>query len=609
MSERLTEEEVLDQVCAGEPDQSASDDADTNEIARLAKLTPLQYDRERKVAAENLDVRASILDKLVRTERDKLGIDKDDGKQGHAISFPDPEPWPEPVAGAALLDELAAAVRKHVVLADHARDACALWIAHTYLVNCFLVSPRLAIRSAVKGCGKTTLLDVFEHLAAKPLRTSSVTASVTFRLIEAHQPSLLIDEADKILNEDRRDLLGILNDGHRRGGRSVRNVPIGDGYEPRAFATFSPLAIALIGSPPAELYDRSVVIDLKRRLPSEPAEQLRIGRTAHFEVFPRKIARWSQDHADQVAAADPQMPSGIYNREADNWSPLLAIADVAGGQWPERARKAAEAMRNAEGGDGSRLEILLRDIRDAFADKAEMPSADLVKALVELEGHPWAELGKSRKPLTQNGLARRLKPLGIAPGHIDSQTRTRGYKLLQFEEVFSRYLPSEGVSKCSTVRNAANTSTSDNSKPFGQDPGRTVAESQKPNNDGISNGRTVAKGDSGSRAHMRPAKPRSDDLPYTGPVVPVPDMGPDSLDEHGAPRTNGSDEPGLSRRRIRDLADQYQEIAYANAQENGGDTLTDKCDRWLRQTLAQEGVLPEFIEVEFRRIVAEAFRL
>lgn len=262
MSERLTEEEVLDQVCAGEPDQSASDDADTNEIARLAKPTPLQYDRERKVAAENLDVRASILDKLVRAERDKLGIDKDDGKQGHAISFPDPEPWPAPVAGAALLDELAAAVRKHVVLADHARDVCALWIAHTYLVNCFLVSPRLAIRSAVKGCGKTTLLDVFEHLAAKPLRTSSVTASVTFRLIEAHQPSLLIDEADKILNEDRRDLLGILNDGHRRGGRSVRNVPIGDGYEPRAFATFSPLAIALIGSPPAELYDRSVVIDL-----------------------------------------------------------------------------------------------------------------------------------------------------------------------------------------------------------------------------------------------------------------------------------------------------------------------------------------------------------
>src|SRR5262245_62212363 len=169
-----------------------------------------------------------------------------------------------------------------------------------------------------------TLAEIFLG-AAKPLRTSSVTASVTFRLIEAHQPSLLIDEADKILNEDRRDLLGILNDGHRRGGRSVRNVPIGDGYEPRAFATFSPLAIALIGSPPAELYDRSVVIDLKRRLPSEPAEQLRIGRTAHFEVFPRKIARSSQDHADQVAAADPQMPSGIYNRKADNWSPLLEI--------------------------------------------------------------------------------------------------------------------------------------------------------------------------------------------------------------------------------------------------------------------------------------------
>jgi len=387
-----------------EPTSESKDGNDTEaEIVRLAKLTPVQYEHERKAAAEKLSVRASILDKIVQAERDKLGLDEDDGKQGHAISFPEPEPWPEPVNGAELLDDVATAIRKHVVLADHARDACALWIAHTYLVNFFLVSPRLAIRSAVRGCGKTTLLDVFEHLPKKPLRTSSVTASVTFRLIEGYQPSLLIDEADKILNEDRRDLLGILNDGHRRGGRSLRNVPIGDGYEPRAFATFSALAIALIGSPPSELYDRSVVIDLKRRLPSEPAEQFRIGRTTHLEVFPRKPARWSEDHAEEVAAADPRMPACIYNREADNWSPLLAIADVAAGQWPERAREAAQASHNVHTEGASRLELLLADIRDTFADKTEMPSAQLVESLVAIDGRPWCELGKACKPLTALG--------------------------------------------------------------------------------------------------------------------------------------------------------------------------------------------------------------
>ena len=114
------------------------------------------------------------------------------------------------------------------------------------------------------------------------------------------------------------------------------------------------------------------------------------------------------------------------------------------------------------GDDASQLELLLADIRDVFAKEGgvEILSADLVKALVALEGRPWAERGKNGKrgkPLTQNRLARMLEPLGIAPDHIDPETRVRGYKLWQFEEAFSRYLPPEGLSNRSTVQNAANT--------------------------------------------------------------------------------------------------------------------------------------------------------
>jgi len=111
----------------------------------------------------------------------------------------------------------------------------------------------------------------------------------------------------------------------------------------------------------------------------------------------------------------------------------------------------------AEGDDVSRLKLLLGDIRTISEGKVQMPSADLVKDLIALEGRPWAEMGRARKALNQNRLARMLKPLGIAPDHIDPKTRVRGYKLSQFEEAFSRYLPSEGVSNRSTVQNAANT--------------------------------------------------------------------------------------------------------------------------------------------------------
>ena len=57
----------------------------------------------------------------------------------------------------------------------------------------------------------------------------------------------------------------------------------------------------------------------------------------------------------------------------------------------------------------SRLELLLADIRDAFADKVDVSSADLVKALVAIEGRPWAEMGKRGNPMTQKMLAWMLK--------------------------------------------------------------------------------------------------------------------------------------------------------------------------------------------------------
>src|SRR5215831_5405949 len=416
MTDRTTEDELDRRALADEGDVAI-------EIARLARLSTIEYERDRKTGAERLGMRASILDRLVEGERARLGLSGGaiDGKQGHAVSFPEPEPWPEPVDGAALLNGIAAAIRQHVVLTDHPRDIIALWTLHTYLIDRFLVSPRLGIRSPTKGCGKTLLLDVLARLVARPLPTANVTPAAIFRVVEAHRPTLLIDEADTFLYHND-ELRGVLN-GNRKGSTVLRTV--GDDHEPRAFATYSACAVALIGALPDTLHDRSVTVDLKRRLVSEKAEPFRPDRADQLDVLARKAARWAQDHAARVADADPVMPDGIINRAADNLRPLLAIADAAGGEWPQR--KAAEASRSA-GDDASRLELLLGDIRDVFKE-IEMSSADLVKGLVAIEGRPWAELGKSRKPLTQNGLARMLKPLGIGPDKIGPETkRLNGYK-------------------------------------------------------------------------------------------------------------------------------------------------------------------------------------
>jgi len=407
------------------------------EIGQLARLAPLEYERHRKEAAERLDVRAYILDRLVAAERGKFG---DHGKQGRALSLPEAQPWPQSINGADLLDELAASIRRHVVMHDHGADTAALWAVHTYLVDCFSISPRLAITSPEKRCGKTTALDVLARLVSRPLPTANASASAIFRVIELKRPTLLIDEADTFLPENE-ELRGILNSGHRQGGCVVRTV--GDEFEPRSFSTYAPCAIALIGKLPSTLADRSVSIELRRRRWDEPIEPFRFDRTEHLDQLARKAARWAVDNAELLRGTDPEMPAGVFNRVADNWRPLLAIADAAAGEWPARVRR---AIQSGGCGEQSVRELVLADIQMIFAERAvdRLPSAELVDALIAIENRPWAEW-KADKPISANGLARLLARLAITPETIRVSDRTaKGYQRSQFEDAYERYLPHHG---------------------------------------------------------------------------------------------------------------------------------------------------------------------
>jgi hypothetical protein len=570
---------------AAQTEAPANGDDDNAELEKLARMSLLDYARAHKDAAKRLGIsRLSLLDALVKAKRAELDLGGGGGNdklQGRAISYPEPEPWLEPVNGAALLDAIAKAIRNHVVLSDAARDAAALWVLHTYLVNCFFISPRAGVCSPVKGCAKSLLLDVFTHLVRRPQLTANVTPSAVFRVIEAHQPTLLIDEADTFLN-DNDGLRGVLN-GNRKSSQVLRTV--GDQHEVRAFATYSACAIALIGKLPDTLHDRAIQIDLKRRLRSEKIEPYRPDRAGHLDVLARKEARWTADNAERVAATEPEMPEGIINREADNWRPLLAIADVAEGDWPERARNAARAAHiTAVDDDASLLELLLGDIRDAFkTDKAtkardmygveqiEITSSDLVKVLVALEGRPWAELGKDRKPLTQNRLARMLKelkpPIGpqkIGPGKV----RVSGYVRAHFEEAFERYSPPEGVSQPDNRTESHEMGTSGISQPDALGAECPVAKSQKPNNDGLPFGCPVAKGGNGQNAH-------------TGT------------------------ESGLSPSRIRELVEWYEDQGHQRYCD--GNLNTAELDAELRLIIREEVAFPEHVEIEFERIMQLVF--
>ena len=408
------------------------------EIERLSKLSLVAYERERGAAAQRLGMRASVLDKLLKGKRQPEVA----GGQGQPLDLPPPEPWMDPVDGAALLSEMIAAVVRYVVMEAGCPETVALWVVHAHALDAFQISPRLGVISADKRCGKTTLLDVVRDLSPRPLSTSNTTTAAIFRTVEAAQPTLLIDEADTFLNNNE-ELRGVLNSGHRRSSAFVLRL-VGDNHEPRQFSTWTPIAIALIGKLPDTLQDRSILIRMRRRLPSESIAQFRADRTDDLKILARKVARWANDNLETLRAMDPAMPPTVTNRDADNWRPLLAIADAVGGKWPARARVIAEAMtEKAKGDDQSLRAMLLEDIRFVFATKGvdKLPSAELVEALLAMKDRPWPELGRAAKPITQNKLAGLLKDFGIRPCNVWVGAKPlKGYGSGQFEDAFARYL-------------------------------------------------------------------------------------------------------------------------------------------------------------------------
>ena len=226
-----------------------------------------------------------------------------------ADPFDDLELWPDHVDGADLLDELAATITRHVVMAAAAADAAALWGLHAHCHETAAISPIMAITSPSPECGKTTTLTLLSVLVPRPLPASNITAAALFRAVEKWSPTLLIDEADTFLR-DSDELRGIINSGHNRAAAFVIRTT-GDDHEPRRFNTWSPKAIALIGNLPATLASRSINIELRRLGPGETVVPLRADRLDHLVPLARKAARFAFDNTLRLGASrQSQRPKG-----------------------------------------------------------------------------------------------------------------------------------------------------------------------------------------------------------------------------------------------------------------------------------------------------------
>jgi len=201
---------------------------------------------------------------------------------------------------------------------------------------------------------------------------------------------------------------------------------------------------------PATVEDRSIIIEMRRRHRGERTEPARRRRLKSLAELAQKCARWAADNMEFLRDAEPTMPDALEDRAADNWEILVAIADLAGGQWTTRARAAALALSAPSARDNESLGVeLLRDIKNVFETRAAeaIGSTDLVTALVALDSRPWAESNHGRR-LTAARLARMLKDF-----QIYKRARASGsfYQLSDFQDAFERYLTTFSPDQASIV--------------------------------------------------------------------------------------------------------------------------------------------------------------
>jgi Protein of unknown function (DUF3631) len=406
------------------------------QIAHLANLDPIEYERERKVAAQRLAVREGALDRWVFGERTKSNK-RAEKRKARARSV---KPWPKKVNGTELLDQLKHEIRAYVVLREGEAEVIAMWIIFTHAHDIFFNSPRLWLESPEPGCGKTTTMNLLYHLVANPLFTADASAAALFREIDARMPTLLIDEADALLGS--AELVSILNGGYQRNSAAVVRAADG-GQGTRKFSTFAPAAVATIKSLPATLASRAISVRLRRRRPDEEVKPLNQQGMKKLRQLSQQAARWVLDNKERLSKAEPDIPTSLQNRAADNWRPLLAIADVAGGSWPKRARQVAQLLAGTGGfARQSTGVMLLSDIRSSIlTENADQTFAgDLAAQLAALEGRPWGDW-KGRGPITSNEVATLLAPYDIEPSKVRRGTAVRsGYLAAQFREAFARYL-------------------------------------------------------------------------------------------------------------------------------------------------------------------------
>jgi hypothetical protein len=440
------------------------------------KGTPL--DQFCRLVAKPLNVRASLLLEEVQMNRYRFIAEEK--------TNPVPNVTPRPLI--VILEEIRGILKKYVTfsLPEEHSTVIALWILHTWFFAAFDFTPYLYAHSPSWRSGKTRLFETISLVCHAPEVTSGASAAALIRANrETNPPTYEIDELDTVFSgkpnkEDSQSIRQFLNAGYERGATFHKCVGQGTDIVVQRFPAFAPKALASIRiCLHGTIIDRSISIEMERQQKGRKAAKLR-KREARAEVAglrdELKVLAADEALIEELRQARPTMPDELNDRQQDVCEPLLAIAHLAAGEWPEKARDALIKLIGEQDEEQDVSIRLLADIRRIFYKTGEdkLPTQILLEELVKIADDAlwpdWFEkaLKDGRIKSAASKLAWALKPHKIKPttvwiGEGEEAKACKGYHRGDFKKAWDRYLPDfpspSPDSKHKDVRNSSKAQT------------------------------------------------------------------------------------------------------------------------------------------------------
>ena len=241
-----------------------------------------------------------------------------------------------------LLARIREFIHRYVDISPVFEELSAYYVLLTWVYDCFHELPYLRVRGDY-GSGKTRFLLAVGSLCYKPIFAGVSTTSPLFRIIDAFRGTLILDEGDFRLSDERAEIVKILNNGNARGFPVLRTeVNRSKEFDPRAYTVFGPKIVATRSYfEDRALESRCLTEDMgQRRLRDDVPLNLddryrEEARRLRNQLLLYRLRRWTRSRELTLL---PER--GIEPRLRQIFAPFLSLIDD-----PDARRRAVELLR------------------------------------------------------------------------------------------------------------------------------------------------------------------------------------------------------------------------------------------------------------------------